>query len=136
MTDFRVFVTGSRDWPHPSKVWSALDDAAVDAEAYMAEAMVIVHGGAHGADYFARCWCERNRVTQGKFREPIPVIEEIHRPHWNGPSGKGAGFARNERMAKRSIDLCLAFIKDDSRGATHALGCAEKAGVLARVWRV
>lgn len=134
MTDFRVFVTGSRDWPNRQTIRDALYGAATEAVLSGADALVVVHGYADGADADAHEWCDDNPAILFDG-EILPVIEEIHRAAWK-LQGRGAGFIRNQRMAKRLINRCLAFIHRNSKGASHALGCAEKAGVPSRVWRV
>jgi len=135
VADFRVFVTGSRGWADPMTVYMALELTALDAIKSGADVMVVVHGNANGADTFAHIWCDMHpAILDPLSLNRLPIVEEIHRPDWD--LGNGAGFIRNDRMAKRQINLCLAFIRDQSRGATHALGCAETAGVRSRVWRV
>lgn len=117
---YRVLVTGSRDWT----LWETFC-AALAAEQAIAEAqgrpLVVVHGAArHGADAFADAWA---------FRNHVPV--ERHPAPWraNGIYNPQAGLARNRKMVKLGADVCLAFIREGSRGASHCSRLAEGAGI-------
>lgn len=110
---YRVLVTGSRIWTRWRVIWDALD--AVLAEH---PDMVLVHGDCpKGADRYADAWARRRAV---------PV--ERYPADWN-TYGKRAGFLRNQTMVDTKPDVCLAFIVDDSRGATHCANAAREAGI-------
>jgi len=116
--DVRVLVTGSRDWRDIAKIRTQMHIACAR---YLPSAIVIVHGGCpRGADRLADVWAKR----YGLRTEPHPADWETH--------GKRAGFIRNAEMVALGADVCLAFIKDGSKGATHTADLAEKAGIPVR----
>lgn len=120
---YRILVTGSRDWPHLRTVYGALDIAATEAMANGHDRIVVVHGACRtGADVHAHMWATKCGATQ----EPHPA-------DWK-TNGKAAGPLRNARMVGAGADLCLAFIKGGSRGASHTAGLAEAAGITTRRW--
>jgi hypothetical protein len=99
--------------------------AALAAELALARSygrhMVVVHGGCPtGADALAQEWANLSG---------IPV--ERHPAQWraNGIYNPQAGLLRNATMVKRKADVCIAFIKDNSRGASHCANLAEQAGI-------
>lgn len=124
---YRVLVTGSREWPTPDTVWAALNDCHVEALT-TDRRLVVVHGACpRGADAHAADWCKNaNQFTDS-------ATEEAHPANWQ-LEGKRAGFIRNARMVNLGADVCLAFIKDGSRGASHTARLAEEAGIPVRRW--
>lgn len=115
----RVLITGSRDWTDASAVWNALRAL----KEYLDEPITVVHGGAKGADTIADTMAKRLGMTV-----------EVHRPDWD-THGKKAGFLRNSEMVESGADFCLAFIKNNSKGATMCARLAEKANIPVQYFR-
>lgn len=121
MNNYRILVTGSRDWTDHDLVRDALTMAI-----YQNVPAVIVHGACPtGADAIASWWVRRYRF--------LGLAEERHPADW-AAYGRGAGPRRNALMVRLGADICLAFIKGGSRGATHAADLAERAGIPVRRW--
>jgi len=94
----RLLVTGSRTWTDEYLMGRVLGAAYVRLRGHK-EGITLVHGGAEGADQMAdRVW-----------RQGRELIEpEVVRPDYDA-DGRGAPFARNNRMAQSGIDLAIAF---------------------------
>jgi YspA, cpYpsA-related SLOG family len=115
---FRILVTGSRDWADEGLIAGAL--LLETSRRPASQAITVVHGGARGADEMAA----RIAVHYAWQAEPHPADWSAH--------GKGAGFRRNAEMVALGADICLAFIRDGSKGATHCADLAEKSGIPVR----
>lgn len=114
----RVLVTGSRTWDDAATIRAALDAVAFGASGAGYTRLVVVHGCANGADELADIWVRTWPIGELHVTaERHPALWQIH--------GKRAGILRNDEMVRAGADLCLAFIRDGSPGATH---CAERAG--------
>ncbi|MEU1309467.1 SLOG family protein [Streptomyces cinnamoneus] len=122
---YRVLVTGSRDWDDPERVRFELN-SIYDALISPGQTMTVVHGACPtGADRHAHQWCADRQRFGG------PVIEEQHPATWLTHS-RAAGPLRNKHMVDLGADLCLAFIRAGSRGATHCARLAEAADIPIR----
>lgn len=110
----RVLITGSRTWTDTTAVIRAIKDAA---RGHRYADVVVVHGDANGADRVA-----------GATAKALNMQVEVHPADWER-YGKRAGFLRNDAMVNQGADVCLAFIKDASKGATMCADIAEAAGI-------
>jgi len=111
-----VLVTGSRDWTDVRIIEQALLPyfPATPGD----PAPVLVHGACPtGADKIAD--------VAARFGGWIA--------DWNR-HGKRAGFLRNQQMVDLGADVCLAFIKNGSKGASMTARIAEQAGIPVRRW--
>lgn len=115
MSAYKVLVCGSRDYDDQDEVFRVLD-------AYRARVgpdMLIISGGATGADEFARQWAVSRKVDH-----------LILYAKWE-MQGKAAGPIRNRRMSRKKPRLVLAFSKDfdKSRGTADMIRVAEKLNI-------
>lgn len=125
MSDYRVLITGSREWDDRTAVYGHLDDLLRDHKR-----LTVVHGACRtGADDIARAWLHDARRTSGLGT----AVEEAHPADWNG-YGKQAGFIRNAEMVSLGADLCLAFYWQGAgnKGTDHCATQAENAGIRVR----
>jgi len=115
----RILVTGSRDWRDWATVAKALKDASSELRT------VVVSGACPtGADMIAERYAEDRGWTI-----------ERHPADWD-KYGKKAGPIRNSQMVALGADVCLAFIYNESKGATHTALTAGLAGIPVKYWRL
>lgn len=125
----RILVTGSRSWRDAPAIGAALFDY-LDANGEWRDGIpaldvILVHGGCpKGADAMAAAWAREFCVEQ-----------EVHNPDWRR-YGRSAGHRRNAEMVAAGADVCLAFIRDGSAGATGCARFAEAAGIPVRRFEV
>jgi hypothetical protein len=114
-TPFRILVTGSRTWTDTEIIRNALLESAAK------NWITLVHGACPtGADDIA-----------DRFGRFCQWQVERHPADW-GRYGRSAGFRRNAEMVALGADLCLAFIRDGSKGASNCADLAERAGIEVR----
>lgn len=130
---YRILITGSRTWSDEGTIWDALNDA-IDEQAKNGEhEFVIVHGHCpRGADAIADFYCEDQAGWRDNAGQQLAV--ERHPADWKR-NGRHAGPLRNQRMVDAGADLCLAFIRGNSRGATDCARRARTAGIPVKEWR-
>lgn len=115
-----ILVTGSRNWTDYATIHLALTETIKNhfyPNKPKRQDVLIVHGGARGADTLAGEWAIAHNVPQ-----------KVYVPDWNN-YGRSAGIRRNaEMLEKENPDVVLAFRKDMSRGTSHMIDIAQKAG--------
>lgn len=129
----RVLITGSRDWHIQNHVYVALRD--LKNQTHDEDKIVVVHGGARGADSMA-----------DECAKVLGLEVEVHVPNWRdcgnncdlshkrpreggGTYCPRAGFVRNSHMVDLGADILLAFVRNNSKGATMTIKLAEQAGI-------
>lgn len=122
----RILITGSRDWDCYDSIKARINEAIVEwakehpgLEKGPITWVTVVHGNClRGADALAdhyaskvlRCTIERYDADWAQFQ-------------------RRAGFVRNRRMVESMPDICLAFIRDKSKGATGCRDLAKAKGI-------
>ncbi|TVZ01226.1 DUF2493 domain-containing protein [Trebonia kvetii] len=114
----RILVTGSRDWDDAAAIDEAIKDATQGISWH--KVTIVVGDCPTGADRLADQWALEREVDV-----------ERHRAAWN-TYGRAAGPIRNLQMVNCGADLCLAFIRNGSRGASGCADYAEAKGILVR----
>lgn len=139
----RVLVTGSRAFTARALLGDALDGVGF---AHGFHGLLIVHGGAKGADSLADAWVRDNW--------DLGVRREVHEADWDAPcrdecrhgprrrrrDGSDycptAGIYRNQLMVEAGADLLLAFLVPPTvspcTGTRDAIRRAEAAGIPVR----
>ncbi|QIS09901.1 SLOG family protein [Nocardia arthritidis] len=113
----RILITGSRSWTDRATIRAAL------ADAWSPDAVLVSGACPRGADALCEaCWL----AWGGRV--------ERHPADWDR-LGRRAGFVRNAQMVSAGADLCLAFIRNNSAGASHTARLAQRAGIPTRVFR-
>lgn len=126
MKPFRVLVTGSRSWRSPKDRETLR--AALDEILAAHPKLTLIHGGcSRGADFLAHQW------AQERVRDGAAITVEVFTADWDR-YGHAAGPRRNADMVAAGSDVCLAFVRGASRGASHCAWLAEKSGITVRRW--
>lgn len=115
---YKVLVCGSRLWRDSDLVYRHLDRLGQQHGP-----LIVIHGGATGADTAAACW--------GRDRAARVLCYEADWSRY----GPRAGPIRNSEMLEERPDQVLAFTKDlgRSRGTADTVRKARRLGILVQV---
>ena len=119
MADYRILITGSREWDNAELLSFELG-LAIGGSGRPLDQVVLVHGACPtGADAMA----DRIARDYGYRTERHPADWDRH--------DKAAGPIRNQEMVDLGADICLAFFKDGAgnRGTTNCAAEAARAGI-------
>lgn len=111
-----VLITGSRTWPQPLQV----EEDLLILKALWGNRLMVRHGKCpNGADDHAKLACEEHGIAQ----DSMPA-------DWK-QFGKRAGYVRNYEMVHKvpRPPLCIAYIHNNSRGATMCAELAKKENI-------
>lgn len=118
----RVLVTGSRWWSDRKIIEIILDGFFVTTSQDLGEDMMVIDGGANGADMFAKHW----RITNQHINHVTETAD------WD-THGKAAGPIRNRKMVdEHEPDVVLAFHDDlegESKGTKDCVEYAKSKGI-------
>jgi len=125
---WRVLVTGSRNYPKNETIFAALDRELEYAER-VGVPMTVVEGQCPhgGADLAAEAWAKSTAFGgHHVYHDPFPA-------NWK-ELGKRAGVIRNQRMVDARANICLAFPTIESRGTWDCVRRAKEAGIPVKVF--
>ncbi|MGW1673259.1 SLOG family protein [Streptomyces sp. NPDC002324] len=118
----RLLVTGSRTWTDAALLEGVIGEVLWLGR-YRPRDVLLVHGACpRGADALA-----------DRFAHEIGMSVCRHPAEW-GAYGKRAGFLRNAEMVSAGADLCFAFIRDGSAGASMTADLAVKSGIPTHIF--
>jgi hypothetical protein len=119
MEEYRVLVTGSRDWSDYLSILKALQK--IDSEQRGKKITLVSGACPTGADAMAE-----------SIAEDFGWSVERHPADW-AAHGKFAGPKRNREMVESHPDICLAFPRGKSLGTRGCLKYAKLAGIETRI---
>lgn len=116
----KILVTGSRDWTDARLIQQEIFRVLYETKTTYNSA-ALIHGACPtGADAIA----DQSGRDTGMHVVRVPADWS----RW----GRKAGYVRNAEMVELEPDICLAFIRNGSRGASITAQLAEAAGIETR----
>lgn len=120
----RLLVTGSRVFKNRKQIRAELAKLYIACGHTGGLPLVVVEGGAQGADTIASKWAWE------MMQEGYWIESETHFAEW-AKHGKAAGPRRNAAMVDLGADLCVAFYAKnaENKGTNDCATRAERAGI-------
>jgi len=116
VTSARLLITGSRYFNDAVLMHAAISDAVSTLRGFGFTRIVLVHGGARGADTLA-----------AHIGRSMGLEIEAHPARWDA-FGRAAGPVRNREMVELGADLVLAFPVGESQGTRGCMRLAREEG--------
>lgn len=147
-----IVTTASREWP--ASAMPVIDEAlatCMNAAWERGETLQIRVGDARGGDRRIYAWADTGNRRKWAVDKPqryeakwrAPCIEGRCKPGHRREDSRGSvcplqGYVRNELMCdeRPMPTLCLAFIYQKSRGATHCADYAASVGIEVQPFRL
>ena len=128
MRELRIIIAGSRDFNDYKLLKTSIRDILKDTSLDGISKIKIISGTARGADQLGERCAKQFKLEVIKFPAD-----------WDR-FGKRAGYIRNEKMAKYSVEdnnygMLVAFWDGESRGTKHMINLAKKHGLEVHVVR-
>lgn len=114
----KLLITGSRTWDDVDFIERTLHELRFTPEGKRRDVLLLSGGCPFGADV----------ICEDYARDVCGWQIERFEADWER-YGKKAGYIRNAHMVEQDPDLCLAFIRDGSPGASMTANLAEKHGI-------
>lgn len=111
---FRLLISGSRDWEDKDVILAELREVARE---HGTDVTLVSGSCPRGADALCESLARR-----------LGWVVETHPAQWD-KFGKSAGYKRNELMVLLGADKLIAFRKNLSKGTSHTIALAQKAGI-------
>lgn len=130
----RILITGSRDWDNFDSIKHRIVEVMGEWLKENPECrtkpfnswLTVIHGG---------CPSGADRLADIFARDTLNCKVIVYQADWK-KYGKRAGPLRNLHMVEKSnADACLAFIKDNSDGATGCRNAAKRYGIPTETFR-
>lgn len=136
MRDFRILVTGSRDWPKSK--FEQIDDDICDTFGYtkwweVYDRITVIHGECPygGADLAASIAIKRIKNSDDGANSDF-FFEESYSADFKTLGAK-AGPIRNKLMVSKGADICLAYPIGESKGTRGCIKLAKAAGIPVKI---
>lgn len=114
--ELRILVCGGRDWDDEDRIARGIQSALIQWTVPSLDHVVIIHGGARGADTLA-----------GQVAKREGIRTEVYKADWD-TYGKKAGYIRNVRMLEEGKPTVV-LAAPGGRGTEMMVSLAKRAGV-------
>lgn len=119
-----IMVTGSRSWKYKPFLWDILDQYKRVVE-NLGCTLIVIQGGAEGADNFARQWCNNRGVLTAEINLRSQRFWQRY--------GRAAGHVRNAAMLHFEPEVVIGF-NMGTPGTRGTLAAANSRKIRTMEW--